>query len=284
MNIVLVCLFNLQEYIFDNIKHLVKLNHENIYVIVTENIKNYFLNYDNIKIIIADNLFNPQSFFKNTSLDTNFRNGFWAFTSLRFFYINEFMKKYNIEDVIHLENDVLIYYNCNNIINLFDKNYLYIPFDSYKRNICSIMYIPSTNIFTKILYYYNPNKNDMENFVQIKQKTNLICNLPIFPNINISHCNNEIKFLTNNYNIFGYIFDAAAMGQYLGGVDPRNIEGNTIGFVNEECIIKYNNYKFIWKIIDNMKKPFLKIGENEIPIFNLHIHSKKLSEFNYTRP
>ena len=31
------------------------------------------------------------------------------------------------------------------------------------------------------------------------------------------------------------------MGQYLSGVDPRNNPNNTVGFINETCVIKYNN-------------------------------------------
>jgi hypothetical protein len=69
------------------------------------------------------------------------------------------------------------------------------------------------------------------------------------------------------------------MGQYLGGIDPRNDPKNTVGFVNETCVIKYNLYNFIWVTINDIKRPFLKIGDLEIRIFNLHIHSKNLIEF-----
>ena len=75
------------------------------------------------------------------------------------------------------------------------------------------------------------------------------------------------------------IFDAAAMGQYLGGIDPKNDSSNTIGFVNETCVIKYNNYKFFYNVIDNIKKPFLLINNVPVRVFNLHIHSKNLKNF-----
>jgi hypothetical protein len=278
MNIILTCIKNFQEYILINIEQLIKLNHKNIYVITNRELFIYFNKYiSNINLIDVNDLTENYNFDLNTTLDKNFRNGFWFLTSLRFFYIYELINKYNLEDVFHLENDVLIYYNFNEIINYINKNFMYIPFDSYKRNIASIIYIPDKKIFKNILDNYNFQINDMENFSYIKNKTGLIQNFPIFiKNINLTE---EQKFVSENSEIFPFIFDAAAIGQYLGGVDPRNITGNTEGFVNETCVIKYNNYKFLFKQIDNIKKPFIIIENKEIPIFNLHIHSKNLSKF-----
>jgi len=291
MNIVLVCLNNYQDYITVNIEQLIKLNHSNIYVITHPNL---FSNFDifesKINLINADSLHESYEFENKTSLDKSFRGGFWYLTSLRFFYIYEFMKRYEIEDVIHLENDVLIYYNADELIDKVNKGFLYIPFDSYDRNIASIMYIPNKDIYKVILDNYDFNKNDMENFSIIKQKTGLIQNFPIF--IANNNSNAEQQFVSTNSELFPFIFDAAAIGQYLGGIDPKNQSGDTKGFVNETCIIKYNNYR-IWfeELIsastcflnsDNnkiCKKPFIEIEGNKVPIFNLHIHSKNLIGF-----
>ena len=278
MNIVLTCLNNFQEYILINIEQLIKLGHKNIYVITNSHLLSNFDKYSfKIKLIDVDALNDSYKFINNTSLDKSFRNGFWCLTSLRFFYIYEFMEKYDINDVIHLENDVLIYYNCEELINLVNKNFLYIPFDTYKRNIASIMYIPNKTIYKNILDCYDFNKNDMENFSSIKYKTGLIQNFPIFlQNNNLSE---EQNFVSTNSKMFPFIFDAAAIGQYLGGVDSRNIAGNTKGFINETCVIKYNNYNIGFEKINEIKKPFILIEDKKVPIFNLHIHSKNLQEF-----
>lgn len=278
MNLILVSIGNFQEYILDNIKQLLILEISNIYVITNSDFFEKFEIYKNkINLISIETLNDSYNFFNRTSLDKGFRNGFWTLTSLRFFYIYEFMKKYDVKDVIHLENDVLIYYNCNEILNCFDKNYIYLPFDTFKRNIASIMFIPSCDILKNILDNYDFTKNDMENFSIIKNKTGLIKTLPIFPKINTT--NEEIKFVSENFINFNFIFDAAAIGQFIGGVDPRNFADNSIGFVNETCIIKYNKYNIIWDLENNFKKPFLVINDVKFPIFNLHIHSKNLIKF-----
>jgi hypothetical protein len=64
----------------------------------------------------------------------------------------------------------------------------------------------------------------------------------------------------------------------VGGVDPRNAAGDTRGFVNETCVIKYKEEgEIIWREVDGFNKPFIKIFTKEVPIFNLHIHCKNLS-------
>lgn len=278
MNIVLVCIKNFQEYILSNIEQLLRLNHKNIYVLTNECFFDRFIQFNHqITIVNVDNLTDTYDYYSKTNLNKVFRNGFWPLASLRFFYIYEFMRKFNVNDVIHLENDVLIYYNCDEIMSKFDKRFIYIPFDTLNRNIASIIYIPTADIFKNILDNYDNDVSDMYAFNFIQKKTDLIQNLPIFIYDNIVIP--DIAFVSQNYNNFKFIFDAAAIGQFLGGVDPQNIQGDTCGFVNETCIIKYNNYEFFWIIINGIKKPFIKINEQMIPIFNLHIHCKNLKKF-----
>ena len=280
-NIVLVCIGNFQEYILDNIRQLIRLGHENIWVLTNSCFFERFSDYNfKIKLIAIELLQDSFQFYQNSRLDKSFRGGFWTLTSLRFFYIYEFMRVYNISNVIHLENDVLIYYNCDQIIERFDSSYIYLPFDTFSRNIASIMFIPSADLFKTVLDKYDFNKDDMENFSNIMIVTGIIKQLPIFVSCNNFNISDEYRFVTANYDRFdGFIFDAAAIGQYLGGVDPRNISGDSTGFVNEKCIIKYNTYSFIWELINDIKRPFIIIDGNKIPIFNLHIHSKNLVRF-----
>jgi len=279
MNIVLVSANNFQPYILDNIEHLIRLGNKSIYILTNECFFDKFDKFKNeINLIKIEDLQDSYDFNSKTSLDKETRNGFWMLTSSRFFYIYEFMKKYDIKNIIHLENDVLIYYNTEILINKVNSSYMYVPFDSYDRNIASIVYVPNHIIFKEILDNYNFSENDMYNFKNIMNITGKVKNLPIFTFDNNS-LNEEYNFVTKNYNSFHYIFDAAAIGQYLGGVDPANNSNDTVGFVNETCIIKYNNYVINWKTDNNIKKPFLIKNEEEIPIFNLHIHCKNLRKF-----
>lgn len=278
MNIVLICIGNFQDYILDNIRQLIETGNDNIYVITNYRFFHHFIDYTiKIRLIPIEELPDSYNYLSKSSLNRTSMDGFWIYTSMRLFYLYEFMKKYNIEDVIHFENDVLIYYNCDILNNKIDRKYLYIPFDCYHRNIASVVFVPKHEILKSILDHYDYSLNDMQNFSIIQKKTSLINNFPIF--ISNPNENDEYQFVTKNFDIFQYLFDAAAMGQYLGGVDPRNIPGDSTYFVNETCIIKYNNYDFTWLDIENKKRPFIQINNTLYPIFNLHIHSKNLFKF-----
>jgi hypothetical protein len=276
-SVILVCLENFQEYILTNIAQLLRLGHTDIYILTNEYLFSEFEPFAPfLKLIDVDKLDDLFKFKEFSTLDKTFRGGFWFHTSARFFVIHAFMLKYGVKDVIHIENDVLLYYDANKeLVNTFTDKKMYIPFDTYERNIASILYIPDADIFGKILEHYDFSKNDMYNFSEIRKKTDLIQNLPIFVSDSL---NLERAFVTNGFK--KYIFDAAAIGQLIGGVDPRNAGGDTRGFVNETCIIKYKDEgNIVWKEIDGFKKPFINTKGVEVPIFNLHIHCKDLSSY-----
>ena len=280
MNVVLVCVGNFQEYILVNIKQLILLKHKKIYVITDSVFFDRFFDYKNdITLVDADGLDDPFKYNPSNKIDNSFRNGFWSLTSRRLFLLSGFMKKYNVTDVIHIENDVLIYYNCDILYETIDKDRICVPADCYRRSIASIIYIPNFTVFGLFLNQYNNELNDMQNLSIIQRQFPLLFdNFPIC--VPLLYFTNEQKYVCRQFNKFKMIFDAAAMGQMVGGIDPRNTPGNTIGFINETSVIKYNNYDFVWcNFQDNIRKPYLKVDGNMIPIFNLHIHSKNLIDF-----
>jgi hypothetical protein len=287
-SIVLVCLGVFQEYIMTNIAQLIRLGHTKIYVLTNAVLIPHFEPFsDVIHLVPVESLNDSFDFKRRSTQDKEYRGGFWHHTSARFFVLYEFMARTGVKNVIHIENDVLIYYNCDKVLTvpLFNKPDLYIPFDSYERNIASIVYIPSAIILAQILVHYNYGKNDMYNFSEIRQQTDRIQQFPIFVEeraLDLSTVDGERAFVSRGWSHFGgYIFDAAALGQYVGGVDPRNCPGDTRGFVNETCVIKYaDEGTIIWKTDgndDDVKRPFLhRKNQQIVPIFNLHIHSKAL--------
>ena len=265
---------NLQAYIVDNIQHLKKHNNNNITVITDKKFNTLFEN-------IAINLINVEDIIPDyvniaSKINTTYRGGFWILASYRFIAIYEYMKQYNIVNIVHLENDVLIYTNIDTI-NFHNTNKLLLTMDSENRCIPGLMFIPSNEILKKCLDIFNPNLNDMQNFSNCYYNlSEYIDTLPIF----VENNKNAItKMITKNFKHYNCIFDAAALGQYLGGVDPRNIPGNTIGFVNETCVIDYSKYEIIWKNVNYKKIPYIVINAIEYPIINLHIHCKDLKQF-----
>lgn len=280
MNVVLVCVDNFQEYILINIKQLIRLKHKNIFVITNIRFFDLFSEFkEQIVLVACENLDDYYNYKPGKNIDNSFRNGFWGLTSKRFFSIHSFMKQRNIDNVFHIENDVLIYHNCDKLKSLIDNKKICVPADTYNRSIASVIYIPNSGILGQFLDKYNNQVNDMVNLSYCQRiMPQLFDNFPIC--VESENYTPEQRFVTRTFSRFNMIFDAAAMGQYLGGIDPRNNPNNTIGFINETSVIKYGSYQFIWHTpTDNIRKPFIKVDNTFIPIFNLHIHSKNLAMF-----
>lgn len=271
MKVILVSIGVFQSYIIDCIKNLLIHNNKDITVITESYYFNFFKDYPEIELINKDDLKSDliNDYLMKSSLDRYYRNGFWINTSLRMFYIHAYLKKYNKEKIIHLENDNMIYEDLELLKDFLKKDKIYCTFDCPTRVILGIIYIPNDEELKKVLDNYNYKIDDMYNFGLIKINENL-------PIINDNYDYNNKKPI---------IFDAAAMGQYLGGIDPMNNPNDTRGFINETCIIDYSKYKFYWKKNqNNLWCPYLNNNGELIKIINLHIHSKKLEKFSSLNP
>ena len=273
LEVVLVSTGCYQKYIEKNIEQLLKFDF-NISVITDKKFFKNLEKYKDIKKISTEEL-DVNLFDKNTKLNKNFRNGFWNNCSKRIFLLYEYMKKFNIGNVIHLENDVLLYTDMN---YKFDDK-IYLTMDSKNRCIPGIMYISRYQLLKKLIDNYNYKHNDMINISNFyNNNKDIVKTFPIIDD-SVDKC-----IYNENFQEFNGIFDAAAIGQYIGGVDPRNKRGNTEGFINETCVIKYNKYNFLWIKKGSHFFPYIKINNKLIPINNLHIHCKKLKNFRMENP
>jgi hypothetical protein len=229
----------------------------------------------NTRVHLVDSSTLQTDFDDKSMLDKHFRNGFWNSASKRLFLLNEYLKQQQLKHVIHLENDVMLYSDMN--YELDEK--IYIVMDETNRCIPGIVYIPNHTLFDKLINHYDYSKNDMENLaIFYHRNRDIVATFPIIDN-SVQPC-----IYNEEFERFHSIFDGAAIGQYLGGVDPRNIPGDTTGFVNETCIVKYNDYKFQWIKKGEHYVPHILIQNNWIMVNNLHLHSKRLDEFSMDNP
>ena len=217
----------------------------------------------------------------------NFRNSFWIYTIARFYYIFSFMKLFSITNAFHIENDIMIYENLDVIRQGLFTNKLYMVKDSPDRVIASIMYL-NIQEFDKLL-----------NHILTELKLNNYLNdMQLLGSYN----SNNVEFLPFDYHSNSkYIYDSCAIGQFLGGIDPRNIQGYnfnnknlildnpTKGFINESCTFKLDDYSInVFKkqmFINNINLPVdlfyvIKNDSTLKQIVNLHIHSKQLYQFS----
>lgn len=271
--VVLVSTGVFQSYIKSNVDQLLKFGF-NVHVILDPDFFDSMKEY-NTRIHLVDSSTLQTDFDDKSMLDKHYRNGFWNSASKRLFLLNEYLKQQQLKHVIHLENDVMLYSDMN--YELDEK--IYIVMDETNRCIPGIVYIPNHTLFDKLINHYDYCKNDMENLaIFYHRNRDIVATFPIIDN-SVQPC-----IYNEEFERFHSIFDGAAIGQYLGGVDPRNIPGDTTGFVNETCIVKYNQYQFKWIKKGEHYVPHILIQNNWIMVNNLHLHSKRLDEFSMDNP
>ncbi len=238
-----------------------------------------------------------QTFIALSNLNKEVFQGFWRFTSERFFYLEEFVREYNLENVFHLENDIMLYVDLIQLMPVFKKSYsnmIAATFDSDTRCVPGFMYISNIHPLAKLVKLMasqaSTGKNDMEMFQEFKNQHYqfYIDHLPIInPQYEQDHgLKNALNATAEHpemyfrfFEDFQSIFDAAAIGQYLGGISPRNGSGPP-GFINETCFFNPSYLSFTWK--EDFKGrwvPYIIYKNAEYRINNLHIHSKNLDNF-----
>lgn len=247
----------------------------------------------------------PQSdahfnFQRRSTLDRDFRGGFWTFTTERFFYLESLMRALGLEHVFHLENDVMLYVDLDDLLPIFVKHYLHTggTFDNDQRCIPGFLYLRSARDAASLTEFiagefeFPPEQpvNDMTLLAAYRQRCGPVefNSLPIVPRdypralvSRAGHFTSQAARYSQHAELFDSLFDAAALGQYLGGIDPRNSpDKDTIGFINESSLFDPSVFTYTFQP-DPLGRliPFLHTSQRTYRLNNLHIHSKDLQRF-----
>ena len=209
-----------------------------------------------------------------------FSGNFWKRCSLRFFVLEDFVRKKNIKEFFHAELDNALFdlgYLSNKFIRIGKG--LFVPRDSESRAIASLIYcnrIESLSEFTDLYTSSNPPNHDMAALgIYSDVHSKYFYALPTE-----SFINNSSRWpLVSPQKVSG-IFDAAAIGQYILGVDPIHCQFKPCwnGFVNENCNIDLNSVIFFAE--DSRIFIQYKASGIKFQIYNIHLHSKNWKAFH----
>jgi len=238
-----------------------------------------------------------QKFIELSKLSRTMDNGLWFYASERFLYLNDFMQHYNKKNIFHIENDTMLYVDLKTLEPIFLGKYPGIGavFDNDNRCIPCFVYISNKNIMHELAEYFveysQKLKTDMDVLAIFRKKKGdkLVGALPIImPSYKKKHIlrnrlgnkPSDPSLYSQNFELFQSIFDGAALGQYLGGIDPKNGLSQP-GFINERCFLNPSHLQFDWSLDELGRKiPFVIFGNEMYKINNLHIHSKNLKKFS----
>lgn len=202
-------------------------------------------------------------------------------TSERLYALNSYLQQTNIKDIIHVENDVMIYEDLNKLLPIIKSCY-------DKLTITPMADKDHTFAFT-----YIPNKEEIDKFCQFNTESLKLGNdslikkykMDMVHEMSIAKVYRDyydgVDFFpvlpygpySSNYQEFKSLFDPASYGQYIGGT---NNHGNGVGYAGKHHIIGKEILNGNIRAKFNGKYPET---HNGIKINNLHVHSKQLNRF-----
>jgi hypothetical protein len=224
--------------------------------------------------------------------------GFWLYTSERFLYLDDLIRQYQLENVFHLENDNMLYVDLDTLLPIFQAQYpgIAATFDNDQRCIAGLIYMSNQESTHQLASYFAQQAkhgyNDMQLLALFKDSVSrdILGALPIIPKAYADqhplksasgHTVKDSKPFYNHVDQFHSIFDAAAIGQYLGGGDTVLHPHVKPGFINESCIFNPSLFTYKWRRdSEGRKVPYAIYEGRSYRINNLHVHSKQLHLFS----
>jgi DNA-dependent RNA polymerase auxiliary subunit epsilon len=311
MNIILVHIGTiLPEYLIDNIFQLLCIGTPNIYVVISDSLiselKLQLPNQkDNVHIIPESEDTNQDVSLYMEHFSREYRDHFWNSTTTRFYYIAKCINKYLPleKNIVHIESDVLLY-NLDFIPKLeqLKEHEIYMVKDHTYRVIPSIVIYKdahAANDLAKHITDFLFSKKEEEDKREKEEEGEEEGDRKWYNDMYILSQYPYIKLLPHTIESSenGIIFDGASIGQYVCGVDPRNIklddydklDDNSKKLLND--IVTYDNPKigFINETFRIMETCTIKDNiltdkntGKSASIMNLHIHSKQLWSINST--
>lgn len=206
----------------------------------------------------------------------------WRTSCFRMFYIQEFLKENKLKNILHFDNDVLLYENPEKIIEIMDSVYNRFAITAHTADqvVMGMSYIKDENSLDGLVNYLQDqlqiNFNILSNrYGGYPSEMCLISSYGEIDMIPILPTQLSEKRYTNNYHKFKSVFDPSSYGQYIGGTFSDKKPG---WFGVHQEIGKFIANNDIEVIFED-RNPYLIFKEQKIKINNLHIHSKQTEKY-----
>lgn len=290
MCILLIYIGNLPSYTRYCIHQIRQWSDEEIIIITNDKVANIYTDsFDKIKVIFSDELMDVNIGLLETKkhrfsiVEKIFdRRHLFYYSCLRTFLMENFMKKYQMTNVFHMEIDNLIYFDPKTYRDIFTRKEIAFIVKQNGQASAGLFFATDwkslSKFNNKILEYIGTSEFDSEMIYlwrYIKEYPDRCYSLPcITQPENTINC----KYLDENVTDFNNeLFDPAHIGQYLTGRDRCHTDGILRPGYTENVTINCSKYTYSWKLDEkNRRYPVVHIQGVDYKIMNLHVHSKDL--------
>lgn len=260
-------------HLIDCIKKIRQYSNIPIHLLTDSDITHDDLIVTNINKYNEFNWLNNLDYFRgNDSL-----SHMWRTSCFRMFYIQRLMQDLNLENVLHFDNDVLLYEKPENIIEKMIGRYgaFAVTAHSHDEIVLGMSFIKNSNALSSVVDFI---KNEFQ--LPSRDLRNKYGGYPSEMRLISAHGNCEFlpilpegltaQRYTNNYSNFNSVFDPSSYGQHIGGTFSEKKPG---WFGTHQEIGKFIGNGAI-RVVFEDRNPYLVYQGNRIKINNLHIHSK----------
>lgn len=224
----------------------------------------------------------------NLEAPPGFRNGFWSHALERFFVLAQYQKHQNLGQLFHIEADQVLFRGEELIAQLETGNNegLYFPMHTSQKGVASIFFANGRQV--------------MENFVDFISRTHAFSNEMIvlsrwamefpnefFPLPTLADIQNPSQWYKQPLSLSPIdgtsppVVDAAQIGQWIAGVDPRNLNLrdralNQFSDKPSENLLSRDQLTSLRFVFDQ-EAILLRCFDGSVEVasvFNLHLHSK----------
>ena len=219
-----------------------------------------------------------ESFIRCTRLDLSFRHGLWGHSIERFFVLAQFVRENRIGGFFHAENDVIVFSltNLENALALHAAQ-AYFCRDSQLRATAALAYFKSVDAAEHLISWFLEisvaDRNEMEMLaLYMDECQNRTTSFPTLNQVDGTY----VPSWSSLSIAVGGIADAAALGQWIAGKDPRNSLGLSWSrFRNETIQIDPTKLRL------GLRKSPVELllsykGGRALQVFALHLHSKSI--------
>jgi hypothetical protein len=220
-------------------------------------------------------------------LSKDFRNGFWVYTLQRLFAITDFHLNNPFQKILHIESDVSLSSNFPIAELILEDQIHWLPFN-HERDVASLVYLPSqseTQWLQERFIESLASKRDLTDMTLLREISknypDRIMYFPVAESPDSQLLNKDAseefsRRASIQFGKFQGIFDAAPIGMWLTGQDPRNHRGQILRYkpIPESYI---DPTVLVGRL--ELKEKNLVYNES-IPIYDLHIHSKASDLFS----
>jgi hypothetical protein len=259
------------DYLIDSFESIYSVDPEARIIFITDQ----DIEIDGVEVLRVNDIACDQTLkTMDMSLFRNDPNQLWRTSIFRVFLVRDAMKYLNLEYCYHFDSDVLMFQSSKvfeHLINDFDG--LYITYHNEFEVVFGFSRLGSFDKIDKICdilhdVVFDPAKQIEYSSAGMANEMRLMCGI-MKRNPNLIK---TLNILPNEKNI---VFDPSSYGQYFGGTH----QGHPPGFSHHTHDIGRGIQSGELVPVMVNKKPYVKMGDKEYPIINLHIHSKNTRPF-----